>query len=129
MPIRLGGAGGERGAAAVEFALVLIPLVLLLLGIIEFSRAYNALVSLDHAAREGVRVLAISGQADDAIERTLAAATSLDPNSINVTYQGCDAGPSATINASLPFTPNIPFWDRSGQQIILTGTGVMRCGG
>ncbi|HKU29947.1 MAG TPA: TadE/TadG family type IV pilus assembly protein, partial [Arthrobacter sp.] len=41
----------ERGAAAVEFALVAPILVLLVLGIMEFGRAYNAQVSLTNAAR------------------------------------------------------------------------------
>ncbi len=36
---------GERGAAAVEFALVLPLLVALVLGIVDFGRAYNQQVS------------------------------------------------------------------------------------
>ena len=49
----------ERGAVAVEFALLAPVLVMLLLGIMEFGRAYNAQISLSSAAREGVRVMAI----------------------------------------------------------------------
>ncbi|MEO5994511.1 MAG: TadE family protein, partial [Arthrobacter sp.] len=49
----------ERGAVAVEFALLAPVLVLLLLGIMEFGRAYNVQISLSSAAREGVRVMAI----------------------------------------------------------------------
>jgi hypothetical protein len=33
---------GERGAVAVEFAIILPVLLLILLGIMEFGRAYNA---------------------------------------------------------------------------------------
>ena len=51
----------ERGAVAVEFAILAPVLVMLLLGIMEFSRAYNAQASLSAAAREGVRVMAITG--------------------------------------------------------------------
>ncbi len=43
----------ESGAAAVEFALVVPILLLLVLGIIEFGRAYNIQNSLSAAAREG----------------------------------------------------------------------------
>ena len=50
----------ERGAVAVEFALLAPVLVMLLLGIMEFGRAYNTQISLSSAAREGVRVMAIS---------------------------------------------------------------------
>ena len=49
----------ERGAVAVEFALLAPILVMLLLGIMEFGRAYNCRASLTNAAREGVRVMAI----------------------------------------------------------------------
>ena len=50
----------ERGAVAVEFAILAPVLVMLLLGIMEFGRAYNAQISLTNAAREGVRVMAIT---------------------------------------------------------------------
>jgi len=45
----------ERGAVAVEFAIVAPLLVMLLLGIMEFSRAYNAQASLSAAARQALR--------------------------------------------------------------------------
>ena len=63
----------ERGAVAVEFALLAPVLVMLLLGIMEFGRAYNAQVTLSSAAREGVRVMAINNNASrrpDRSERT-----------------------------------------------------------
>jgi Flp pilus assembly protein TadG len=46
---------GERGAAAVEFALVSIPLFLLLFGIIQFGWAFYSQISISQAAREGAR--------------------------------------------------------------------------
>ncbi len=45
----------ERGAAAVEFALVLPLLVLLVFGIVQFGIAYNRVQGLQAAAREGAR--------------------------------------------------------------------------
>jgi Flp pilus assembly protein TadG len=50
---------GERGAAAVEFALVAPLLVLLICGIIDFGRAYSTLNQLAAAAREGARIAAV----------------------------------------------------------------------
>ena len=41
----------ERGAVAVEFALLAPVLILLLFGITEFGRAYNVQISLSNAAR------------------------------------------------------------------------------
>lgn len=45
----------ERGAVAVEFALVLIPLVVMLLGIITGGLAYARGIGLTNAVREGAR--------------------------------------------------------------------------
>jgi Flp pilus assembly protein TadG len=50
------GADGERGAAALEFALLLPMLVLLSFGIVEFSSAYHDSSVAADAARAGARV-------------------------------------------------------------------------
>jgi len=50
----------EKGASAVEFALILPILVILVFGIIEFGIAYNNYISITHAAREGARLAAVN---------------------------------------------------------------------
>src|SRR5918996_5766617 len=50
---------GERGAAAVELALVLLPLLLLLLGIVEFSRVFYTQLRLQQAAQQTARQIAL----------------------------------------------------------------------
>ena len=50
----------DRGAAAVEFALLLPVLLLLVFGIIDFGRALNASITLTQAAREGARLAAVA---------------------------------------------------------------------
>lgn len=45
-----------RGQSLVEFALVLMPLMLILLGIIQFGFIFNAYVTMTNAAREGARL-------------------------------------------------------------------------
>jgi Flp pilus assembly protein TadG len=55
----LGRTTREDGAAAVEMALVLPILLLLVFGIIEFGFIFNRYISVTHAAREGVRQLAL----------------------------------------------------------------------
>ena len=54
---------GEEGAAAVEFALLLPLLVLLLFGLIQFGAAFNTRIQATNAAREAAR-LAVVGVDD-----------------------------------------------------------------
>jgi Flp pilus assembly protein TadG len=69
----------DRGAVAVEFAIVLPVLLLALAGIVEFGRVFNAQIVLTNAAREGARTMAITGQASKAESSILNAAISLSP--------------------------------------------------
>ncbi len=52
-------AAGERGAVAVEFALVAPLLLILIFGIIDLGRAYSTLNQLAASAREGARLAAV----------------------------------------------------------------------
>jgi Flp pilus assembly protein TadG len=56
---RLRGSRAERGAAAVEFAIVLTVLLLILLGIIDFGRLLFVSQAVKSASREGARVAAV----------------------------------------------------------------------
>jgi Flp pilus assembly protein TadG len=49
------GERGERGQATVEFAVVLPLVLLLVVGLIEFSKGFNYSISLNHLANEGAR--------------------------------------------------------------------------
>ena len=46
----------DRGQSLVEFALVMMPLMLILLGIIQFGFVFNSYVTITNATREGARV-------------------------------------------------------------------------
>ncbi len=50
---RAAGRGDQRGAALVEFALVLPLLTLLAFGVVDLGRAYRLKVELTNSAREG----------------------------------------------------------------------------
>jgi Flp pilus assembly protein TadG len=117
----------ERGAVAVELALILPVLVMLVFGIIEFGRAYNAKIALTQAVREGARVLALGS--GDPVTTTKSAAASLDPNQISVTPSSspCTPGTSVIVTATYPLSYDIPFV--SSGTFNLSATGVMRCGG
>ena len=53
----------DRGAAAVEMALVMPLLLAMIIGIIDFSRIFNAELQLSQAAREGARLASLLPQA------------------------------------------------------------------
>lgn len=56
----------DRGAAAVEFALVVPVLLIVVFGIIDFGRMMNAQLQVSEAAREGARAATvITGTSDD----------------------------------------------------------------
>jgi Flp pilus assembly protein TadG len=128
--MRLHGHRSERGAAAVEFALVLPVLILLVLGLIEFSRVYNIQISLSNAAREGARSMAILNNAGTAKNAAIAAAPSVTPaistGQIAITPTTCTSGG----NVSVTITYNVALMTGFfGASLPLTGKGVMRCGG
>jgi len=52
--------GSSRGQTLVEFALLSPIIILLLVGIIDFGMAMNRRIVLQHAAREGARMAAVS---------------------------------------------------------------------
>lgn len=126
----------EDGAAAVEFAIVLPLLLLLLFGIVDFARAYNAHISLSGAAREGARVLALG--TGDPETTTKDAAPSLPPGDITVSATACtNPGDPARVEASYqysyitPISGLLQFLGGSAlaSPVTITGIGVMRCGG
>lgn len=119
--------GEERGAALVEAAIAFPLLIMLLFGIVSFGRAYNAKVTLTHAAREGARELALTQDATAAENTARATATGLDLASLTFTSTACTPGAPTTVTLSYPFTYEIPVFGTN--TITMTSDGVMRCGG
>lgn len=120
--------GDENGVVALELALVLPFLLLLVFGIIQFGRAYNAKIELSSAVREGARVLALDSGDPEATTKD--GAPGLDADSIVVETSSpvpCTAGTEAWVHASYPFDLDIPFW--GSETVTIEAEGVMRCGG
>lgn len=119
----------ERGAVAVEFALLAPVLVMLLLGIMEFGRAYNAQITLSSAAREGVRVMAIGNNSAAARTAVKNAATGLQPTltdgNITITPSSCTAGVQTTVKITYTLTTMTGI----AGPFAMEGKGVMLCGG
>ena len=124
----------ERGATAVEFALIVPLLIVLVIGIAEFGRAFQVQGTLSAAAREGVRLMAL--QNDPAAARAAArnAAASLDPaitdRQITITPASCPVLNGGSTSVRLTINYPMPYLTGFfGARVDLTGTGVMRCNG
>lgn len=119
----------ERGAVAVEFALLAPVLIMLVLGIMEFSRAYNVQISLSSAAREGVRVMAINNDATAARTAVKSAAIGLQPVLVDadiiVTPTSCTVGVQTTVR----ITYTLSTLTGIAGPFPMEGKGVMLCGG
>ena len=78
------GSHAERGAAAVEFAILVPVLVMIVFGTIYFSLYFNAAQGAQAAAREGARVASLRGSSANAAclaANDALAGTSVDANS------------------------------------------------
>jgi Flp pilus assembly protein TadG len=55
-PARPRPASAQRGQSLVEFALVMMPLFVILLAIVQFGFIFNSYVTITNASREGARI-------------------------------------------------------------------------
>jgi Flp pilus assembly protein TadG len=122
------GWGSERGAAAVEFALILPILMLILFGVIEFGGVYNAQLMVTGAAREAAREMAIHGSADEAADAAQNAAVGIPPTALDVSIApgACAEGTDVTVTVvyDRPFLTGL-----FGSTLELTGLATRRCQG
>ncbi|WP_097186555.1 TadE/TadG family type IV pilus assembly protein [Ornithinimicrobium cerasi] len=118
----------DKGAAAVEFALVAMMLVVLVFGIAEFGRLWFLQSNLAAAARDGAREMAVKNDASDAGDAVrdvfpLATTVAVTPGT-----GACDGGGQARVTATYDASWLTGLFG-TGATITLTGEGVMRCGG
>lgn len=114
-----------RGAAAVEFALILPVLMLLVFGIINYGDLLSVRQSVSQAASEGARAAAVDPGADaakilaaqNAVDGALGAqgqkctAWGAEDGKCSVTIAACDGEPSkqcATVKVDIKFDAMIP---------------------
>lgn len=82
----------KKGQALVETALTLPLLLLILMGIVEFGRIFNAYLIVTNASREGARYAAINST-DTTVNSAITNLTqTLDQSQITVTINPTQAG-------------------------------------
>lgn len=125
----------ERGTAVVEFALVLPLLLVLLLGMIDFGKAFNYWIDGTHLSAEGARWAVVNKnpgpgtlqeyiqqQADTAELRSGGTASVGTPLQVCISFPSGTADVGDPVNVSASFTYNwLPFL---GDQIGVTQTTV-----
>jgi Flp pilus assembly protein TadG len=141
-----GTASHDAGAAAVEMGIAIPLLLLIVSAVVYFGVVFNTQLTLNYAAREGVRVYALTG--DEAAAESTARDASrtvlseLSPTVAMGTVTGgsygttpaCDpaalppgAPPQAWLSART--TLQVPFAFGDTLTFNLVGRAVMRCGG
>ncbi len=92
----------EGGAAAVEFALLLPLLLLVLCGIFDFGNLYFQMDLVNEAARQGARLAAVNGTSSAAINTAIQ-----QSYGNNLTAVVAPASPTSGSNVTVTVTSNV----------------------
>lgn len=129
--------GREDGQALVEFALIVPVLLLLIVGLAEFARAWNTKQVLTDAAREALRSSVVANPEFtydsmlDVIDQALLRA-SLDPDNAQVTTDGWKAGTGTLARVQIDYTYELGLfgalanWAADDRTLVLSTSFVMR---
>ena len=127
----------EEGQALVEFALVVPVLLLLIVGLAEFARAWNTKQVLTDAARESLRSSVVANPDFtyeamlDVIDQALLRA-SLDPDRAEVSMEGWKAGTGTLARVEIDYVYDLGFfgtlanWAAGDRTLMLSTSFVMR---
>lgn len=129
------GRGDDRGASAVEFAIISIPLLTLVYGGIAFGFTLNAQETATQLAREGARAAAICGAppatgCQQAAQNRITAATpagfTVDWSNSTITTCTSDTGDATVVVETHPPLDFLPFLTSS---TAIRGKATTPCGG
>ncbi|MFT7649179.1 MAG: hypothetical protein ACI8Y4_003936 [Candidatus Poriferisodalaceae bacterium] len=112
----------ERGAVGVEFALLVIPFMMIVLGIIQYSVGYNKLQSLHASAREGARAGALVPGNECATAQSAMVSGGVGAGTCTV-LASCP-GEASEVTMTAPYSINLILFSTN---VALTGRGEFRC--
>ncbi len=103
--------GRPRGQVLIEMAFVLPILVLFVFSVVDFGRALDRRMALQHAVREGARLGAVTDGSAAIVDTTVAQSQGLlAPGDVTVCYRDADgngnagdAGDSVRVNADFTY--------------------------
>ncbi len=123
----------DRGAAAVEFALLLPVLTMILLATMEFGYAFYVQASVAGAARVGIRDYVIHYAQPNAQDTSRSLARSGVPipaSFVSGTFSGASDGAQNTLVITYRYRSLTGLLDRIvGDNVVVTGKASMQCGG
>jgi TadE-like protein len=119
-------AGRDGGQAAVELALVLPLVAVLLLMVVQVGLVVRAQVLVIHGAREGARAAAVDA-ADGAARAAVVAGTGLDGDRLEVDVDGRD-GPGSRVSVEVRYRvpTDVPLVGAFVADVTVTGRAAMR---
>ena len=113
----------EKGATAIEFALILPVFIIIIFAVFQFGIVFNNWIALTYAAREGARLAAVD-EYDEAVVRQRVPSAKIE--SITVDWPSDpEIGDPVTVNVTgnvLNFT--VPFL--SSKAVSLTSSATLR---
>ena len=127
----------EDGQALVEFALIVPVLLLLIVGLAEFARAWNTKQVLTDAARESLRSSVVANPEFtyesmlNVVDQALLRA-SLDPERAEVSMEGWKAGTGTLARIQIDYTYELGLfgavanWAAGDRTLVLSTSFVMR---
>lgn len=132
---RNGNGPGQRGAAIVEFIIILPLLAMLIFGVIQFGIAMNRVQGLNHAAREGARLASLrnttEGEVANRVTDALAGVNYDTAPTVAVSPGGTPClnreGQTVSVVVQATHQVNVPFLPPLS--LNLTGNGTFRCEG
>lgn len=119
----------DRGVAAVEAALVLPVLLLLVMGLIDLGRAFATKQEVTHATREAVRVYAVTQDYNLAVQAFTDGTAGLSCSPPVISPAPCIEGEEVTVTGACDFNFVTPLGDRLPVLDQIGSRAVMRCGG
>lgn len=103
--------GRREGSSLVEFALVLLILVLLLIGVVDIGRAFHSYITITNAAREGARRASRFPYPED--EPKILQAVQQEATNSHVDLSGSDAqitvGRAAGVDTGQPISVTVEY--------------------
>lgn len=124
----------ERGAAAVEFALIVLPFMLLVCLLVDVAWVFSQQQAVTNAAREAVRSYTINynavGALTDAEQRARDVATGSGVVGAVPVFSGvCAPDVEITVTVTAPMTNLTGMIPAFGGTNTVQGRSAMRCGG